>query len=315
MLQHMHEQQRVAVKKQEYFARLDRLLEEYSKVFIVHADNVGSNQMQKTRLSLRGDAVVLMGKNTMIRKVIKAQLSKNPDLEKLLGHVKGNVGFVFTNKDLKDIRDRILSNKRGAPAKAGAISPVDVVVPAGPTGMDPSQTSFFQALNIATKINKGQVEIVNNVNLIKKGDKVGQSEATLLQKLNINPFFYGLTVLAVYDSGSMFLPEILDITDEDLCAKIGEGLASVAALSLSTGYFTVASVPHSIIRAYKNVIGLALESEYSFPRVEKVKEALKAGPRVAAAAPAAAKAAAPAKEEKKVEEEEEETDMGLSLFD
>lgn len=41
-----------------------------------------------------------------------------------------------------------------APAKMNAIAPLDVVVSAGPTGMEPSQTGFFQVLNIATKINK-----------------------------------------------------------------------------------------------------------------------------------------------------------------
>ena len=32
----------------------------------------------------------------------------------------------------------------GAPARVGLVAPVDVVVPPGNTGLDPSQTSFFQ---------------------------------------------------------------------------------------------------------------------------------------------------------------------------
>ena len=51
-----------------------------------------------------------------------------------------------------------------------------------------------QVLNIPTKINKGTVEITSNVALIKAGDKVGASEATLLAKLGIKPFTYGLIV-------------------------------------------------------------------------------------------------------------------------
>jgi len=54
-----------------------------------------------------------------------------------------------------------------APAKAGIIAPNDVLVPKGNTGMEPTQTSFLQALNIPSKINKGQVEILSDVNLIK----------------------------------------------------------------------------------------------------------------------------------------------------
>lgn len=46
------------------------------------ADNVGSKQMQTIRLSMREKAVVLMGKNTMMRKAIRGHLENNPALEK-----------------------------------------------------------------------------------------------------------------------------------------------------------------------------------------------------------------------------------------
>ena len=74
------------------------------------------------------------------------------ELERLLPHVKGNVGFVFTNGDLKEIREKIVSNRVAAPARAGAIAPLDVYIPAGNTGMEPGKTSFFQALGVPTKI-------------------------------------------------------------------------------------------------------------------------------------------------------------------
>jgi len=155
-------------RKATYFARLTELLGEYKKILIVGADNVGSSQMQKIRISVRGEAVVLMGKNTQVRKVIRQEAASNQALESLLPLVRGNVGFVFTKGDLSKVRDKLLSNKVGAPAKAGAVAPNDVIVPKGPTGMEPTQTSFLQALNIASKINKGQVEIVNDVFLVKK---------------------------------------------------------------------------------------------------------------------------------------------------
>merc|ERR1719471_1522639 len=157
-----------------------------------------------------------VGKNTMMRKAIRGHLSQNPKLEYLLPHIVGNVGFVFTKEELVDIRDLLLANKVKAPAKAGALAPLNVVVPAQNTGMGPEKTSFFQALSIPTKITKGTIEIVNDVDLIKAGDKVGMSEATLLNMLKISPFTYGLVIQKVYDSGSVFDPEILDITDDDL---------------------------------------------------------------------------------------------------
>lgn len=54
------------------------------------------------------------------------------------------------------------------------------------------------------------------MHILKEGDKVGASEATLLNMLNISPFSYGLAVQMVYDSGTIFEPSILDIQPEDL---------------------------------------------------------------------------------------------------
>ena len=148
------------------------MVSRYPKCFIVGADNVGSKQMQEIRIALRGQAIVLMGKNTMMRKAIRGHLESNPDLERLLPHIKQNVGFVFTKMELLEVRNLLLANKVKAPARAGALAPVDVVVPAQNTGMGPEKTSFFQALAIPTKITKGTIEIIKDVELIKVGDYV-----------------------------------------------------------------------------------------------------------------------------------------------
>lgn len=305
--------------KAKYFQRLVTLLDEYPKCFIVGADNVGSKQMQQIRMSLRGTAVVLMGKNTMMRKAIRGHIERNTALEKILPHIKGNVGFVFTRGDLVEVRDKLIENKVRAPARNGAIAPCPVVIPAQNTGLGPEKTSFFQALSIPTKISKGTIEIINDVHILKEGDKVGASDATLLNMLNISPFNYGLIVEMVYDSGTMFEPKILDIKPEDLRAKFLEGVARVAAVSLSIGYPTVASAPHSIINGFKNLLAVAAATDVEFKQAETVKEYLKDPSKfAAAAAPAAAPAAAAKKEEKKVEKEEseeEDDDMGLGLFD
>ncbi|KAF0035176.1 hypothetical protein F2P81_012934 [Scophthalmus maximus] len=259
-----------ATWKSNYFIKIIQLLDDFPKCFIVGADNVGSKQMQTIRLSLRGKAVVLMGKNTMMRKAIRGHLENNPALEKLLPHIKGNVGFVFTKEDLAEIRDLLLENKVPAAARAGAIAPCDVTVPAQNTGLGPEKTSFFQALGITTKISRGTIEILSDVGLIKTGDKVGASEATLLNMLNISPFSYGLNIQQVYDNGSVYSPEVLDITEESLHARFLEGVRNIASVCLEIGYPTLASVPHTIINGYKRVLAIAVETDYSFPLADKI---------------------------------------------
>merc|ERR1712083_954804 len=304
--------------KSDYFLKLVQLFDEYPKCFMVNADNVGSKQMQQIRMSLRGHAVVLMGKNTMMRKAIRGHLSQNPKLELLLPHIVGNVGFVFTKEELVEVRDMLLANKVKAPARAGALAPLDVTVPAQNTGLGPEKTSFFQALNIPTKITKGTIEIIADVKLIKEGDKVGMSDSTLLNMLGISPFTYGLIVKKVYEAGSIFDPSILDITDDDLKMSIMAAVRNVAAISLAIGYPTIASVPHSIVNGMKNCMAIAAVTDITFKEAEMMKEFLADPSKFAAVAAApAAGAATEAKAEVKEEEPEEESDddMGFVLFD
>ncbi|KAM9887922.1 hypothetical protein OXX79_013277, partial [Metschnikowia pulcherrima] len=226
-------------KKVQYFAKLKELLTEYKSIFVVGVDNVSSQQMHETRKALRGEATVLMGKNTMVRRAIRGFLAELPEYEKLLPHIKGNVGFIFTNGDLKTIREAIVSNVVAAPAKAGAVAPKDVWVPAGNTGMEPGKTSFFQALGVPTKIARGFIEIVSDVKVVEAGNKVGPSEASLLNLLGISPFTYGLTVSQVYDNGQVFPAEILDITDEELVGHFVSAIQTIASVSLAVNYPTL----------------------------------------------------------------------------
>ncbi|OIV95578.1 hypothetical protein TanjilG_23809 [Lupinus angustifolius] len=314
-----------AQKKIAYDAKLCKLLDNYTQILVVAADNVGSNQLQNIRQGLRGDSVILMGKNTMMKRSIRihSERTGNETFLNLIPLLVGNVGLIFTKGDLKEVSEVVSKYKVGAPARVGLVAPIDVIVPPGNTGLDPSQTSFFQVLNIPTKINKGTVEIVTPVELIKKGDKVGSSEAALLAKLAIRPFSYGLTVVSVYDNGSVFSPEVLDLTEDDLIGKFAIGISMVASLSLAISYPTIAAAPHMFVNAYKNVLSVAVATQYSFPQADEVKEYLKDPSKFAVAAPAAvsgtapaAAAAATAKEEKKEEPaDESDDDLGLSLFD
>jgi len=314
-------------KKADYFERLVSLLEQYNKILMVSCDNIGSLHMQKIRRSIRGKAVLLMGKNTMMRRAIRSNLSRNSKWDQLLPHIKGNIGFVFTNEDLIEVKNLLVASRVPAVAKINAVAPVDVVVPKGPTTLEPTKTSFLQALNIATKINRGTIEILNDLLLIKKGDKVGSSEATLLQMLEIKPFSYGLIITQIYDGGTTYGLEVLDMTDGDILGKFMAGLGRLTALSLGASYPTATSFPHVVLNAYKNLLSIALGTGYVFNQAAKLKEmvenpgAFVAAAPVAAAPPAAAgkkEKEEPKKKEKEKEKEKEESeesgDVGFDLF-
>eukprot|EP01083_Nonionella_stella_P175252 609833_1 len=307
----------VSKRKLAYRAKLEKLLSEHKTILVITANHVGSKQIQQVRQVLRGRASILMGKNTMIRMILREYAQEHSEFEAFIPCVVGNCGFVFTNEDVKVIRDVLISNKVPAMARPGIIAPNNVLVPPGPTGCDPGQTSFFQALNIPTKIVKGQIEITNEVALIAEGDKVGSSECALLDKLNIRPFEYGLKVASIFDDGAAFSPEILDLTADDLAAKFFSAVRVVAALGLRLGIPNLASVPHSFANAFKKVLAISIATEYTFDAAKPYKEFL-ADPEAYAAAHglsmggagAAGATEAAATEEAAPEEEEEESSAG-----
>jgi len=257
--------------KKTYFERLEDAIRAHSKFLLVNADNVSSKQFAEIRAALRGKATIVMGKNTMMKKCIHTLLNDFPEYEKILPLLVKNVGFIFTNEDLAEIRDIVANHKVAAPGKQGTISPITVVVPAQNTGQGPEKTSFFQALSIPTKIARGTIEITSDVHLLKPGKKVGASEAALLIMLKIKPFSYGLVVEACYDEGSVFEPGILDITPDDIRTSLMAGVVNIAAVSLKIGYPTIASAPHSISNGLRKLIAVAAATDINFPTAENIK--------------------------------------------
>merc|ERR1719356_1074278 len=226
----------------------------------------------------------------MIRKGLQIGHERHPDagMDKLRASINGNMGFIFANNcTLDEIREVLKKHVRSSAAKSGQVSNVALNLPAGPTGMDPSQTSFFQALNIGTKIVKGQIELVSEFPILKVGDKVSPSAAVLLNKLNIKPFEYGMEVQQVFQDGSVFAAAVLDISETVLMQKFMAGIANMAAFSREIGIPTEAGLPHMFGNAFRNVAALVADVDFTFTEVEEVKKFLADPEAFAAANPVA----------------------------
>ena len=83
--------------------------------------------------------------------------TKVPELQILNAVLKDKIALIFCDAPVFLLKQKIEANKVPTEARGGALSPIDFAVPAGPTGLDPSQINFFHALNISTKIVKGQI--------------------------------------------------------------------------------------------------------------------------------------------------------------
>jgi len=317
----------VSAEKEEYAARMNQLLDTYSKVLFCNLDNVRSCQMHGVRAALRGRADVLVGKKTMQKKIISLRAeadgatATDKALHKYLveeNRLVNNLGLVFTNEDVSSISEVLRAHRIQAPARVGTISPVDVTIPAGNTGLEPTMTSFFQVLNVQTKIAKGTVEITADKQVLSAGDKVDSSTAALLAKLKIRPFWYAAEVEFYFENGLLFTAEDLKVTDKTVEDTMAAAIGNLSAMSLATGLLTEASFPHAIMDGFKTLLGASVETDYVFEEYNgaqlrtDVKEG-KVQAAAAAAAPAAASGAA--KPAAKVESEEDDDDEGMgSLF-
>merc|ERR1712139_143104 len=303
------------IKKEDYWVRLQEVARKYKNVMFIDANNVSSKQIGSIRRELRKiDAYMIMGKNTLMKASLTAANKKpeegdedySENIEKIISQLKGNTNLIFSNGDLGEVKGVLDAESRPSAAKPGMIAPIDVTVPEGPTGLDPKQTAFFQTLGIQTKIVKAQIDITKAKQVVTAGDKIGGTEAALLDKLKIYPFEYKMEVGKVLQNGSMFDAKVLSLSTDAILAKFKKAIGNQAQMSLSSGYCTSASAPHSLLNGFKNLVAASAATGYEFPQAAAVLSAAKNAPAAGVAAPGAAKAEVV--EEKK--EEPEDVDMG-----
>lgn len=298
-------------EKQRFMAEFIAKTEKYENAIIFNIDNVGSHQLQQIRILLRGKGEVVCGKNTIFKKAITGNQSKNPKLVSLIPLLKNNVCMVFTNGSIVEVRDICTGLTVPAAAKVGQISDVEVIIPGGSTGMEPTKTSFFQALGIPTRITRGAVDIISPWPLLKIGDKVNSSHAVLLQMMDIKPFTFGMKPRAVYENGTVYAASVLDLSDADLANKLRAGIRNVAAVGLATGIPNAASVPHSIVSAFKNLLSIAAVTDITFKQADNIKAYLADPSKFASAVAAPTQSSSVAAVVEEEEEEASSSDAGL----
>ena len=179
--------------------------------------------------------------------------------------------------------------------------------------MEPGKTSFFQALGVPTKIARGTIEITTDLKLVEAGSKVGASETTLLNMLNISPFTYGMSISQVYDDGQTFAPSVLDIKEEQLFKALSSAIQTITTISLAANYPTLPSIMHSFMNGYKKVLAVAVETDYSWEGIDELKDRIANPDAYASSAPVADTTITddtPAADDKPAADEEESEESG-----
>jgi len=299
----------------------------FDQVIVVDLMNISTEQIVKTRVSLRNEnGVVLIGKNTIAKLAIKILTSdddpkaeyyeqqkkygKKPNLAVLSQHIKGKLGFVFCDKSYVELKNIIEKEKIKMPAKAGVIAPVDVVIPAGPTFLDPGRIGEFQRLGIQTKINKNAIEINKDFKICGKGEIVSETCSSMCRLLNIIPFEYAMALKTVLLNGQIIPEELIQMGSDDILASFQRSVKDVTAVCLEAGLPNALSLPHMIRNTFKTLLAVGLEANLKFKELDAALNAQSTGGAPAPGQKAATTTAAKVEAAPEPEEEEVDMDMG-----
>jgi len=320
-------------RKRNIVTKLCECFLKYNQVVIVSLDNVSTNQIHAARKILnvgtyKGEMII--GKNSLIRKALKfvteapnpssddfedhKQWTQDPKLEVLRDMMVLNVGLIFSEEPYSELRTKIEAQKLSMPARTGVISPCNVIIPAGPTGIEVGKIDLFHKLNFQCKTVKSAIEISKEKQIITRGQKVTEGATQLCKLLAIVPFEYSLTFQKVYINGTVLDQDIIEMDMGIITSSFEKYAGFLTALSMGANIPNALSVPQFIANGFKTCLAIGSESGFSFKQLEDAMNAASnatATVTVVADTKADTKAA---KVEEEVEEESEDMDMG-GMFD
>jgi large subunit ribosomal protein L10 len=265
---------RVASWKKEIFQKLEELIEKYPVVAIADLQKVRSSQIQEIRKKLRGQAEVLVAKNTILKKAASAMGEKKPHINDFAEGVAGSSLLLFTGMNPFALILFLNKNKVRVPAKAGDTATSEIIIPAGNTGLQPGPViSEFGEVKVTTRIEGGSIWVARDTVVASIGDTISAKLASLLSKLGMKPMEAGLSIVRAFDGGTVLNPDDLVFDIESYKSDLAEACRDAIALSVETEYVLPETAPMIIGSAYREALYLANEAE--FPTSENIKDLVK----------------------------------------
>ncbi|MBY9019330.1 MAG: 50S ribosomal protein L10, partial [Candidatus Lokiarchaeota archaeon] len=170
---------------------LIELFNQYKNIMVLKVANLNDKQVQDIRKFIRGKAIIKMSKKSLQIRAIERfkNESKKENLDDLVDNIPGQAALCFTDIDIFDIKKIFNDNLWMVPAKPDDITPVDVWVPAGDTGLPTGQviSELNMTLRLPTQIQHDTIWIRESTRTHKAGDFVNVKQAAVLKKLGVAP--------------------------------------------------------------------------------------------------------------------------------
>jgi len=189
------------------------LFKNFKNIAVIEVAHINDKQIQNMRRILRGKAVFRMSKKSLQLRAIEVYKneSKKENLDRLAEQIPGQSSLVFTNLDLFELKKIFLENEWMVPAKPNEITPVDIWVPAGDTGLPTGQviSELNMTLRLPTRIMNDTIHIREDTQTHKAGEFVNVKQAAVLKKLGITPIESLIKIHFAWSDGEIIPEEIL----------------------------------------------------------------------------------------------------------
>ena len=248
----------VADWKKEKVAELEELTNNNEIIGIVNLADIPAPQLQTMRRTLGDKAILKMSRKNFIK---IAFANSNNEVEGLADYLEGQPAMVFTEMNPFKLFKILEDSKTEAPAKAGAIAPADIVVPAGDTSFPPGPIlGELQQAGIPAKIDKGSIVVQEDATVVKEGEPVPKNVADILTKLEIYPMEVGMDLLAVCEGDTIYTADVLKIDEEETLQTIATAYQNAINLSVNAGIVNSESAPILIQKAATEAMNLAINA-------------------------------------------------------
>ncbi|MCK4902971.1 MAG: 50S ribosomal protein L10 [Thermoplasmatales archaeon] len=240
--------------------QLTDLLTTSKVVGIVEIGGIPAPQMQKMRKGLHGTASIRSAKNNLIFRALddaEKQIKGISDLKEL---ITGQTAIIATDMNPFKLFAKVKGTRTMAPAKGGETATHDISVKAGDTPFKPGPVvGELQKVGIPAAIQEGKVVIKNDKVIVPEGEKITSEVAQMLTRLEIFPVEIGMNLHAVFEDGSIFKPDVLDVDVDEMIGRMKQASTNAFNLAIEAGWYNELTIRPLLMKAHNNAFILAIE--------------------------------------------------------
>ena len=242
---------------------LIELMEKYEIIAVINVGKTNDRQVQEIRKILRKDAIIRMSKKSLQERAFDKfqEISGKSNIKKLKEMIPGQSALIFTNLDSFKLVRIFKENKWMVPAKPGQITPVDIIVPAGDTGLPTGQviSELNMTLRLPTMIQNDTIHIREDTVTHYAGDIVSTKEASVLKKLGVQPIESVIIIDMVWSNGELIPPDVLYLDIDELREDIALSYIKAKTLAVELEIFDHETVIPLIQKAHREALALLFE--------------------------------------------------------